>query len=514
MIKAETGIKEKYKTNKIFSIKHIKYLLVLVFIIKTMILAFFITPLWDIPDEPGHYAYIQDIVQGKGIPVLGKSFISEEIVRSWYTNSEKPPKVLNWIAQHPPGYYLLGAVALKTICFFTNDPYWLFRAPRIVSLLAAALALLVFFQIFFEVTKDETLSLIATACISFIPMFSHMASGTNHDTLLTLFAALAILYWLRFVREERIKDAYIMATWLSLAAIVKITALALAIPILVTSFFHFGGALRSRIVNCILVVFVSGFLQGLWMIRNWILFRNPLVDASILNNKVAVQPLNNSILEYITTQPVFQQTYKNFFGLIGWTGTGHGQVLLLQIDGAYIQIISLILTVLLGLSYLWFLKQSIKNIPGVLAKLTLVVSLFVMLFFFFEGFTRLPYSLLEKALFSFLLGNIVFCVILVSKKINNSDREIFYALFAIGVYLLFYLAKLTQGYNVAHKMVAVHGRYWFPTIPLLFIGFLYPAFKYIKIPVWLLVLGFITTAGIELLFFTSKVIPFYQGGSL
>ena len=69
------------------------YLLATFFFVKVLVLGFWITPLWDIPDEPGHYSYLQDIAHGKGLPKLGTTVISANIVRHWYRNTTVRLKV-------------------------------------------------------------------------------------------------------------------------------------------------------------------------------------------------------------------------------------------------------------------------------------------------------------------------------------------------------------------------------------------------------------------------------------
>ena len=51
------------------------------FFIKASVLGLFITPLWDIPDEPGHIAYIQEITEEHKFPKKGISKIKEEITK-------------------------------------------------------------------------------------------------------------------------------------------------------------------------------------------------------------------------------------------------------------------------------------------------------------------------------------------------------------------------------------------------------------------------------------------------
>ena len=54
-----------------------------VFFVKASLLGLFVTPLWDVPDETGHYALIGDIVSGRGLPLMGRSVIPDAIYEDW-----------------------------------------------------------------------------------------------------------------------------------------------------------------------------------------------------------------------------------------------------------------------------------------------------------------------------------------------------------------------------------------------------------------------------------------------
>ena len=94
------------------------WLILILFFIKCTVLAFSITPLWDIPDESAHYSYIQDIAMGNGLPVLGETPIAQNVMESW--RFDRNIIEMNWIAQHPPLYHIMGAFLLKVVSIFTQ----------------------------------------------------------------------------------------------------------------------------------------------------------------------------------------------------------------------------------------------------------------------------------------------------------------------------------------------------------------------------------------------------------
>ncbi|HEY6929550.1 MAG TPA: glycosyltransferase family 39 protein, partial [Thermoanaerobaculia bacterium] len=199
------------------------------FLVKTAVLALFVTPLWDVPDEVGHYALVADIADGRGLPLPGRSVIPPDVIADWATKKTlSPEEKLNWVAQHPPLFHLLAVPFLEAARFATHDSHWIYRAPRLLSALSGAAALLVFFALLLEASGDPFLSLTAAASVGFVPMFSHMASGTNHDVFLALLCAVATLYWVRLSRTGQFSDASKMAVALALAGAVKFSALVVA----------------------------------------------------------------------------------------------------------------------------------------------------------------------------------------------------------------------------------------------------------------------------------------------
>jgi len=507
------------KLPETYKIPKVIWIIALCFFIKTLILAFWITPLWDIPDEYAHYAYIEDIAKGKGIPVLGKSLISEEIVDSINPNSKESPPKMNWIAQHPPAYHLIGAVPLKIAELFTEDKYWLFRVPRIISSLSGAIALIIFYLIFKEVTNSNFFSIAAVATISFIPMFSQMSSGTNHDITVTLFSALAILYWFRFLKSESYKNALLMSMWLSIACFTKITALIIAIPMLVISFFYIKGKYKNRIGKWFLCGGITGILPGYWMTRNFILFGNPLIDATYFAKASGITTKIN-ILNYLQNQQVIEQTFRNFIALIGWQGTGKGEVLLFQVSGLYLLIYSLFLLILVLGSFFWYIKFSYKHINGK-GKYALIFSVIFLLSSYFLIFSSKNYPIYRQFLYSLLFAIFPFIILSFENKIAKEDKLMIYSLWPILIFLISYILKLKELYEISGILRAVHGRYWFPLIPLLVIAFIFPFFKLLNSYITekrnykktLFIITFfiivLIISSMEICFYASEVIPFY-----
>ena len=116
------------------------------FLVKAVVLAFWVTPLWDVPDETGHYAIVADLAEGKGLPLQGKSVVPPDVMADWMHGGAPESPMSNWVAQHPPLYHLLAAPLLSAARAVTRDPRWLYRAPRLLSAVSGAAALLLFWR--------------------------------------------------------------------------------------------------------------------------------------------------------------------------------------------------------------------------------------------------------------------------------------------------------------------------------------------------------------------------------
>jgi hypothetical protein len=290
-----------------------------VFFIKALYLSFFVTPLWSIPDESGHLAYIYDIAQGREIPLLNTAKIDSNIMSNFKGISNASPAD-NKIAQHPPVYYMIAAVPLKIAMFFTDNDEILFRIPRIISSLSGSLVIVGLFFIFRLINLTGYKSSLLASAISFIPMFTHLSSGTNHDTTLFLFSTISIYYLVKFIKMAKLKYLYLMGLWLTLTAGIKMTEWVILVPLLVFISIYLFYKDKKNILHIFGVVALTLVVPILWMSRNFYYFHNPFFTASTGNSfRLSDNPLKESFFDFISLQPVIELFIINFYGLLGWS---------------------------------------------------------------------------------------------------------------------------------------------------------------------------------------------------
>ncbi|MDB4542867.1 glycosyltransferase family 39 protein [bacterium] len=514
-------------------------LLSLLFAVKALYLAFSITPLWDIPDETGHFAYVRDLADGNGIPLLGDSKIGADIESLAAAGRQRPP-ALNWIAQHPPAYYIIAAIPLKVARSFTKDEQTLFRLPRIIAALSGALSLLVVFRILgvFNVEKQSAIAI--ASAIGFIPMFSHLASGTNHDITLFLFCAIATYYFVHYVKNSKRTDAYLCAAWLAIAGATKMTAWVLICPMVIALVFEFNGELRARFRHAAGIALTAVSLPTVWMLRNMFYFGNPLYTAVNDNEMVPtlIEPLQSSFTFYISQFPILEDFVRHFYGLVGWAGAGDG-IRMIQVGGwPSIIFASAIITATLIIA-IQVTRLSISNlsatgpgcIPTVLANTRVenrslccrgrwVYLGAILLGIVFAGLVltiSAKHTSLSGGMHILAIALLVFssaaALPLIFFTTNPEDRCMFYGLVIAAFFIVVVLYQTYGIYLDVGYPRGIQGRYFYPIVPLLISSFTI-ALSRLQISGNLVAMGVVLLACAELQAFLNQIIPFYDRAGL
>jgi len=477
------------------------------FFVKALVLAFWVTPLWDVPDETGHYAIVADLSEGRGLPVQGRSVLAPYVVSDW-TRGKSAAPIGNWVAQHPPLYHLLAAPILSAARAVTDEPRWRFRAPRLLSALAGAAGLLLFFRAFFEASEDPLLSFAAAAGIGCVPMYSHLASGTNHDILLAAASGLVALCWVRFERTGFFADAMKMAAALALAGAIKLSMVPVAGALWLLCLPRLTGRGGRRFAGAIAIGATAVSLPFLWTLRHWWLLGNTRVHP--VSARSFALP---AFLSYLRGEPVVDHTFKNFFGLIGWTGTGGGDLKWFQISGVFLApYLLLALAAVVGTA-VWLWRRG-AGLPRLSAGAAAAIVFFFCFFWLFVGADGA--QPLKRLLYSLLAAVPLLALPLAFGKRPPGDAILTGSQFVFLVFSVAYLVNSFEAYEIYGQMRATNGRYFFAVLPFLVLAFVFPAAGLARRGRWRDIGILALLAGLfvnEAVFFLVKVIPFYRGGS-
>jgi hypothetical protein len=485
-------------------------LMATLFFVKAAALGLYVTPLWDVPDEPAHYAYTADIAEGRGLPMPGASVLPADVARSWLGKDAASP-VPNWLAGNPPIPYLLEAPVLAAVELSTDSLPARVRALRLCDAAAGALVLLVLFQVLWEATGDGLMSFAGASAVGFVPMFTHLSSGLGNDVLTALAASVAALYYVRLCRDGRLRDAVKMGLALSVAGAVKLTAVPLAAGLVAMSWRRLPGRGAARAARAGALAVVSLLLPALWAGRIW--WR--LAYSARTSAAAALRP--GAFLEYLRDNPVVDHTFKNFFGLIGWTGTGRGHVRWFQISGVHLLPFLLLALALLAAAGV----RSARQVrlpggglhPGRALGAALAAAVFLAAWFWL--FPALEGVALLKRLVYALLLAVPFAAVAEPLEDPPFPTSVFAgSLFGFLVFGIFDLLNSWQAFQFAGRMRATHGRYFFAVLPLLLLAFAAPLSEGRDRRRRNAILAAVL-AGLcanEAAFFVHQVIPFYRGG--
>lgn len=508
----------------------------LLFFIKAIILGFWIIPLWDIPDEIGHFAYAREIVREGRVLPLGKAIINTDIYANLYNKPKREVKPkLNHIAQHPPLYHVIAGLLWKVAKCFTNKQELLFRFPRLASALFGALTLFIIYKLIGQFHVGEKTSLAVMVAFSSIPMFSWLSSGINHDVLVALLGVSSTYYLVLFFKNRKIKNAYLSVFFMSLAALTKMTCLVVLAPLVGLYIVEMRGSPIKCMKKIFLLILIGFFLPGLWLIRNLLEYGNPLATAlSILPEwRPPTKDLSVPFIEFLKNQPIIEQLYLNFIGLMGGIGKSAGQSKMFQILPPFLTVYVTIGIVLCLTSLLWYFKvlysapynssdcknlSLIEIVPQRTKKITkywLILFAFLALcsLFFTHYFIRYSSaSFLIVPLFSIitaccLLANAVFFL-----PIPPAKRHFFYSALIFAFFSCILLAQihsLFQGYG---RLRAVHGRYFYPLLGMLVLAFIIPGLLFMgRLAERLALPVAIVVCVNEAAFYFLKVLPYAQG---
>jgi hypothetical protein len=484
----------------------------LLFFLEAGALALFVTPLWDVPDEIVHYATIADIASGRGIPRPGESVVPPEAVARWNPRLAGRP-VFNWAAIHPPGYHALAAPFYLAARAATPDFERQIRLTRLFSALCGAAALVVLFLVMREAGADESVALFAAAALGLVPMYAHMASGLNHDILCALAGAAAALFWMRFLRTRSLPHALATALSLAAAGAVKATAVPLALALLVLLPVHLEGSWRRRLARTAALAAVALSTTALWAVWRG---KVPGTDANpAVGAPGAATPSN--LLRTLRETPLLDHTFKNFFGLIGWTGTGGGEVRWFQISGAYLGVYLAGAALAAALTALWVYRRDFAAAapPDAASRASWLLAAAIFVAVLAGLGPGSPTAWPKLAVYAFLLAVLGLAPLRVWRRRGAPEDAVFTSQFAVAAFTAAYLFHVSRNAIETGEVRGTHGRYFFVVLGFLLPAFVLPAAGAVSgrsARNRALLLAALVLVADAAAFFALRVLPFYRGG--
>jgi 4-amino-4-deoxy-L-arabinose transferase-like glycosyltransferase len=251
-------------------------------------------PAFEAPDEPGHFRYVQQLAQGRGLPVQGRDgdydpefsqpplYYGVQAAVARLVPSEGAP-VPDWDRHNPyQNRTVEGNVNLyshpPSERFAWSGPILQLHVMRLVNLLFAGVTVAATYGIARETGLAPGLSSAAAGLVGLLPQFDFIAGALNADNAVTAFAALALWLLLRWVNRPA---GFVVGALLGLAAgaamLSKVSGLAVAGLVMVAMLWR---AWRQRQPALALQAGLAGGVAaagaGWWYLRNLLLYGDAL----------------------------------------------------------------------------------------------------------------------------------------------------------------------------------------------------------------------------------------------
>lgn len=307
-------------------------LLMLIFALKGVVYAVYITPptLGTAPDDMGHVSYIQYIAATKELPVLYKTPMEMTSIEAWraydtrnqvdYTALEvdetfRSETGVNWIAQHPPLYYLLMTPIYMVARLFTNRFVPLLLTLRIATIPLGLATLYFAYKCLKLLRCNKQVMWCVLLVLTFSPAIQFYFSNVSNDSLLILLCAAALYFLLKYFDEKRALDYYLFVACCGGIIITKYTGGLIVVGYVIWFVVH---SLRVNGWRKTLQLLVKGGLLALAIVGP-VLARNIVIYGELM----PIYDDNTRLYDYTIRQFLFESTYlseivRHILGLLGW----------------------------------------------------------------------------------------------------------------------------------------------------------------------------------------------------
>lgn len=312
----------------------------------------FVTPIFQIPDEPSHFSYIQFLAENNRVPhPRREQFTSKELFSvSQIVN-------FNWQIQHPvwqgyqqnwlekiksinpvdrhgyqqnsfltslkrPGLYYSVAGVIYQL-FDQANFLWRFFAIRMFSLLCQLIIIGLTYKICQKIFNKPNLSLLSATAVSLHPAFSFILNGVSYEALGVLVATLFI-----YLAVNKSKIIWLLLTALT-GILIKpdLIFLWLLLPFCLPKkprLIFLGFLMFSFIGLFLLNPIIDQVVRGQYLWLDKYLYILPLKDYADYANQFIQLISNHEIfsktIDYgrIFIQVHYHQIFAWYWGVFGW----------------------------------------------------------------------------------------------------------------------------------------------------------------------------------------------------
>jgi 4-amino-4-deoxy-L-arabinose transferase-like glycosyltransferase len=291
-----------------------------------------LTPAWQVPDEPAHYAYVRYLVEHRQLPVLrvgdyDQAYLEE--IKGQQFAPEYSVDAIRYEFHQPPLYYVLLA-PIFALSGGALVPMRLFTVALGAGLVVVA------YLVGKSLYPDLAWPALGTAAfVAFVPQHIAMTAGVENDALAELLLGIVLLRLIRWLRsneptplQQHVKTGVLIGLGLLTKTTAYITV-PLAVVATALQFWRASPSGTRRIdVRPALGVAVALLLPALalglpWFVRNAVTYGG-LDIAGLANHDVVVagQPRTSDLLAesgWANLSSAFvRTTFRSFWAMFGW----------------------------------------------------------------------------------------------------------------------------------------------------------------------------------------------------
>ncbi|MGB3715694.1 MAG: glycosyltransferase family 39 protein [Candidatus Promineifilaceae bacterium] len=314
--------------------RHYHLLAVLIVILSGLMVALYSvkTPMWEAPDEIGHFSYILELSSSKRLPMQETGNLGQ---------AHQPPLyyAIAAILSYPAGQNnLTGALHLNPDFIWSGGdqiniglhhtdetfPYsgqaLAFHLARLASLLMGMVTVSLVIAIGWLIFPEQAwIGLLGAALVAFNPQFLFIQGSVNNDALLVMATTGIIWQTLRMQdRQNSLAQWLLLGLWIATAFLAKLSGFVVAaVAITYLSLISIKTRSYRRLLRGLLAAgLVVILLTGWWFVRNQILYGDPL-GWSVFNDIFAAV-FRTTPLAWVDVRQFFDVQFRSFWGVFGW----------------------------------------------------------------------------------------------------------------------------------------------------------------------------------------------------
>lgn len=220
-----------------------------------------------------------------------------------------------WSFYNPPFFHIVSAIWLRFAMLFT-DYSSACESIQTISLFSSIAIMLLSYKLFRMLRLRKAGLVIATAYTAFSNAIIQLAMNVNNDPLSTFLMLGAVLYTLSWYRKPGFRNIILIAVFLGLGMMTKLSAAIIAPAIAFVFLFVFIKNIRNiravgrNIAQFAVFLLICAPLGLFYQVRNLIRFGIPLTYIQVVNDMTPEQ--------YIGDTPVLQRLFGGWNIYLPW----------------------------------------------------------------------------------------------------------------------------------------------------------------------------------------------------